>query len=140
MQGWTKYFANGVQIKEPASWSRTTTENMSGASLSFNQKTIIIHGHGSYWQSDTYETDVVLGQETQGSLIARRLEKYIDRPSYAFVQQEDEFGLVIDFRIPKTSPVTGRFLNLTKNIPFWLVLEINLNHNSPIYFASKERI
>jgi len=149
--GWTKLYKNNAVLTEPQSWSRTPLENMIGTELIHNDKKLAIYGNGTYWQSDTFETDVVQYGASPQRLVARRIEKYIDQFSFASIKQ-DPIGLTFDFRNPNIgfqsepllfadiwAPVDVKSKQLLQ-LPIWLILEIDSKHNTILFYTSKEKI
>ena len=79
--GWIKYFADGtkevgydhlVQSKL-ASWSKGRLKDICFVELYHENKRIGIRGTGEFWQSDTFETQVLTNG--QGQLVKRTLYK-----------------------------------------------------------------
>ncbi len=144
--GWTKFYSQNRSLSEPDSWSRTPLDNMTGVELVHNDKKLAIYGLGKYWQSDTYETDVVPYGAPPQKLVARRIEGYIDTLSFAKIK-EDKFGITVDFRNPvceiiEISPLVSEVLTpyVFSEIPRWIILELDTIKNAPRLYTSKERI
>lgn len=76
--GWIKYFSDGsfeegwdeLVDTQQASWSKGRLESMSSAEMYYNDKFLILSGEGKYWQSDTYEAQLLVNE---GRLIKRTL-------------------------------------------------------------------
>lgn len=139
--GWTKFFGNQQPLHEPESWSRTSLANMSGVQLVHNDKLLAILGPGDYWQSDSFETEIVLAGCPPVRLTHRRIEKLIDKPMAAkFI--EDNYGVTFDFRDKELigNGVTALYLPKPEDMPFWLVLELDTLTNHISWRHSKERI
>ncbi|HLX52993.1 MAG TPA: hypothetical protein VKR58_03580, partial [Aquella sp.] len=126
---------------EPDSWSRTPLVNMTGVQLIHNDKMLAIYGPGDYWQSDSFETEIVLAGSPPVRLTHRRIEKQIDKPNVARVKS-DRFGLVFDFRDKEVmSSDTGMlYLPKPEEMPYWLILEFDVISNKLMWRHSKERI
>ncbi len=138
MTGWSKILSNGTRIDEPMSWSKTQVDNLIGTELFLPNKKLAIYGYGSYWQSDTYVNTVVPFGESIGTAIRRRIEYLIDKPQIGVILDNSSFGFIVDFRaIPTPTDVT---VNCSTSLPFWFVVEENLETNSTRYYPSKYKI
>lgn len=131
--GWTKFFGDGQQIHEPESWSRTSLVDLIGVRLVHDNITLEIKGPGEYWQSDSYETEVIVDGSSQSVLTHRRIEKYID--GHSTIKFSDQKNLSFDFTAPDFNGLVAE-----EYIFHWLVLEVNVRTNIAIYYFSKERI
>jgi hypothetical protein len=130
--GWTKFFLDGQQIHEPESWSRTRLDNIAGVELVHGDKKIGIYGEGQYWQSDTFQADVVLGEAPQ-KLVARRIEFFVDNLKKIKIDRT-ETSIVCSLK-----DNLDVFNNGVQEA-FWLILEIDTINNTIESYTSKERI
>jgi hypothetical protein len=139
--GWTKLFGDKQPLHEPESWSRTPSENMTGVELVYNDKKLAIYGPGEFWQSDSFECDVVQFGAPPVKLTHRRIEKLIDKECVGKVT-EDRFGIVCDFRdsIMYDNTPGMFYLPTPEELPTWLILELDTKTNSISLHFSKERI
>lgn len=139
--GWTKFFGDKQPLHEPDSWSRTPLVNMSGVQLIHNDKLLAIYGPGDYWQSDSFESEIVLTGSPPVRLTHRRIEKLIDKPNIARVKV-DNIGVIFDFRDKEvlTSQAGMLYLPKPEEMPYWLILELDAINNKIVWKHSKERI
>lgn len=149
--GWSKLYKNNTTLTEPQSWSRTSLDDMIGAEIVHNDKKLAIYGQGKYWQSDTFETEVVPFGSPPQRLVARRIEKCVEDFSFARITQ-DEFGMLFDFNDKLDGFRNDTILfgdiwapvdiktNLILKFPIWLILELDLKHNTMLFYTSKEKI
>jgi hypothetical protein len=140
--GWTKLFGNNTQaLHEPESWSRTPLDNMTGVELIHNDKKLAIYGPGQFWQSDSFECEVVPFGAPPVRLTHRRIEKFIDK-DFVGMYIEDKFGLTFDFRDSAlyTTPKRKIFAADLYELPYWLILELDIVNNKTTFYSNKERI
>lgn len=136
---WTKLFADGKTISEPASWSRTNLENMIGCTLVHNTCRISIFGAGQYWQSDTYLNNMEWG--ISGSrLIKRRISIYLPDISVGQITEnsKDTFRINFDVKVDNRTNPPG--LILINQVPSWLVVEIDILRSEITHYLSEDRI
>ncbi len=70
--GWTKYFADGTSISEPASWSQTSLSNLIAVELIHNGIRIALTGLTEYWQSDRF---VFTPSSGKSEILTRRISQ-----------------------------------------------------------------
>ncbi len=137
--GWKKLFytpfnTGTFTVEEPCSWSRTSLQNMYGVDLVECGKTLSIRGTGDYWQSDTFAMSAVTGRS---KMIKRRIEfKVPSNTPCSFIDLTSS-SCCLEFKVDTTR---SDYLDFSKNVDEWLILEIDMETTLFKYYFSGEKI
>lgn len=136
---WKKLFADGTEICEPSSWSRTSLDNVIGVTLNHKDCNVAIYGVGNYWQSDTYINNLNWG--ISGSrLVKRRISKYLDNISVGQIIINDQNNFKINFDVVVNAHKDPPNLVLYNDVPTWFIVEIDVIKENVLCYLSKDRI
>lgn len=151
--GWIKFFANGSRHQGLdrdidsglCSWSRSQLHSMIGAKLNHDGVSIEINGPGDYWQSDSLEAIMRLGQTTRPMFCSRRIQrKILDTDKFLVVRKPTRHHLLLE--ISPSNP-TKNLDNVEDVLVFkkeeigqWLIAEVEADQLTTTWRVSQERI
>jgi len=149
MGKWTKYFIDGTVYEgsdeairlQKASWRRSRNEGIIKVELENKPYRISIEGPGEYWQSDTYDIEM-LDSDTP-KMVRRRIQRRLTESDkfLEVVTAPAQYGIKV-FSVFPEQP-TERIIALpgyrTKE-EVWLTVEVDLNKRLLRHFFSPRKI